>query len=371
MASKKQAGYALDQSPFYRLTSKRKLAALLELPLRDLRFLIALADNYRAWDLPQKRQDVLAGMPAKKERKIQQPKPLLGAIHKRIAVLLSRIQKPRFVYSATRGVSYADNARRHMNSDRGIKVDIKDFYQTIRPKQVRDFFEYELKCAPDIAHLLSQICCVNNSLPTGSALSPILSYFACSRMFSQIASQAESRNLVFTLYVDDMMFSGEEATRDFSAVIVRVLAGHGFIGHKISYFPPGTAKVITGVAVWADRVSLPRRRYRKMRLFQKAFWRTNTFDEAQLLGNTLIGQFREAERLHPGSKKHAKPIEDRLDLMKISLFGSLTQVPVKTKRSRKAINIKRAGAAFIEMRKMRKKKPQNTSAHLVSTTQQP
>lgn len=238
-----------------------------------------------------------------------------------------------------------------MNPHRGVKVDIKDFYQTVRPRLVRDFFERDLKCAPDIAHLLSEICCAGSALPTGSALSPVLSYFACSHMFARIAALAGNNELVFTLYVDDMMFSGVAASRDFSARVVRELDAFGFVGHKISYFPPGTVKVVTGVAVWLDRVSLPKRRYKKIRLFKEAFLKTQSFEEAQLLGKTLIGQYREAERLHPGSRKHAGPIQDRLDSMAVSLYGSLTSVPVKPKKGlKKKLVLKRSADQFAAMR---------------------
>jgi hypothetical protein len=351
MGRARQGRYALDQSPLYKVTSKRKLAALLQVSVRDLQFLASLSDNYRAWTLPQKRQEVLAGMPAKKPRSIQQPKPLLDAVHRRISALLSRIQKPGFVYSATKGLDYVDNARQHMNAHRGVKVDIKDFYPSVRSRLVRTFFEEVMRCAPDVARLLTRICCAGDVLPTGSSVSPLLSYFACSRMFARIAALAERKGMVFTLYVDDMMFSGEEATRQFASEVVRELAAYGFVGHKISYFPPGSVKVVTGVAVWHDRVSLPRRRYRKMRIFRSALDREKSYENAQLLAGTLMGQYREAERLHPGSRAHASVIQARLELMRAKMFGPLTAVPAaKVKKAKRPIALNRAQKSFLQLR---------------------
>lgn len=347
----RQGRYALDQSPLYKVTSKRKLAELLQVSVRDLQFLASLSDNYRGWTLPQKRQEVLAGLPAKKPRSIQQPKPLLDAVHRRIATLLSRIQKPGFVYSATKGLDYVDNARQHMNVHRGIKVDIKDFYPSVRARLVRTFFEETMCCAPDVARLLTKMCCAGDALPTGSSVSPLLSYFACSRLFARISGMAEKRGLVFTLYVDDMMFSGEEATRQFASEVVRELAAYGFVGHKISYFPPGSVKVITGVAVWHDRISLPKRRYRKMRMFDSAFRREKSFENAQLLANTLMGQYREAERLHPGSRVHANIVQARLEVMRTKIFGPLTAVvPKMAKKDRRPIALGRAQKNFTLLR---------------------
>lgn len=351
MGRARKARYPLDQSPLYKVTSKRKLATLLQVSVRDLQFLASLSDNYRAWTLPQKRQEILAGMPAKKPRSIQQPKPLLDAVHRRISALLSRIHKPGFVYSATKGLDYVDNAKQHMNAHRGVKVDIKDFYPSVRARLVRTFFEEVMRCAPDVARLLTKICCAGDVLPTGSSVSPLLSYFACSRMFARISAMAEKKGLVFTLYVDDMMFSGEEATRQFASEVVRELAAYGFVGHKISYFPPGSVKVVTGVAVWHDRVSLPRRRYRKMRIFQSALRREKSYENAQLLASTLMGQYREAERLHPGSRVHANLVQARLELMRARMFGPLTAVvPKKAKRDKRPIALSRAQKQFLQLR---------------------
>ena len=71
-----------------------------------------------------------------------------------------------------------------------------------------------MKCAPDIARLLAKICCIHGALPTGSPISPTLSYFACEDMFSWIGNLARSNNLCFSLYVDDMFFSGETASQE-------------------------------------------------------------------------------------------------------------------------------------------------------------
>lgn len=351
MPKRKHGCYPVDQSPLYKVTSKRKLAELLKLSVRDIRYLASLTDNYRQWEMPQKRQEILAGLAAKKPRVIQQPKPLLDAVHRRISDLLSRIQKPSFVFSATKGLDYVDNARRHMNPHRGVKVDIKDFYPSVRSRLVRKFFEKRLHCAPDVAELLTKICCFGEHLATGSSVSPLLSYFACSELFARIERLASQRQLVFTLYVDDMMFSGEEATRMFASEVVRELAAHGFIGHKISYFPAGTVKVVTGVAVWSDRVSLPMSRYKRMRRYSAAFRRSTGYEDARLLATTLMGQYREAERLHAGMHTHARRIESRLTIMRATQFKGLASAPPKpSKPKRKPIPLNRASSRLARLR---------------------
>ncbi|TAK37905.1 MAG: RNA-directed DNA polymerase [Lysobacteraceae bacterium] len=313
--------YPLTSSPFYRLASKQKLAAILGVSLRDLRLLLKQPDNYRLWDTRRRRRDELVGIPHK-ARAIQQPKPLLAIIHKRLAILIGRIEKPDYVYSATKARSYFDNARPHAIGEPTVKIDIKNFYSNVTRRFVRDFFERRLQCSPDVAHVLTELCCIttasSSALPTGSAVSPVLSFFACSEMFRRIAEIAKDHGLIFTLYVDDMVFSGSKANRHFTSKVVHELAKNGFVGHKITHFRGDATKVVTGVAVSAGRVDLPFRRQRKIRQFEEAFWAATNPEDISLLGATLLGQYREAERIKPGTKLRALAVAARLEKLGLS-----------------------------------------------------
>ena len=336
--------YPINQSPLYKLTSKRRLADVLQISLADLLFIAGLEENYREWELKQKRQEQLAGLkPPSKPRMIQQPKAVMNAVQKRLAGMLSRVAKPEFVYSATKARSYFDNADAHRSQLPAVKIDIKDFYRSVKQKAVKDFFEREMRCEPDVAHLLAKLCCVRGFLPTGGPISPVLSYFACSPMFRRIASAADESGLTFTLYVDDMVFSGKGADRDFLKKIWRDLSANKLIGHKIAYFAPNQPKIITGAAVFADRIEIPYKRQNRIRFFERAFWRTQDPDEIALLGKTLLGQYREAERVQAGSRARAKPIQERIDATRALRFADLTEVAVvKPKPRRRKVVLKRS-----------------------------
>lgn len=328
--------YPPDQSPLYALTSKRKLADVLGIPLKDLVFLASLKDgNYQEWPLRQKRRDELAGIKASaKVRFVQQPMPLLRTLHDRTAALLGRIEKPSFVFSATKGRSYLDNALQHRdNIDQpAFKVDIKSFYPEVKYRWVRRFFEQDMKCAPDVARFLARLCCVHGALPTGSPISPTLSYFACAPIFHWMNEFAVANGLVFTLYVDDMFFSGAAASRNLSKLVLNHLASRGFQGHKVAHFRAGQVRVITGAAISKNGVSIPFKRQARTRLYERAFAATSDPQAAQILGKALLGQYREGERLQRGSRERARPIQDRMDAINALRFEDLTQVAPKRKR---------------------------------------
>lgn len=329
------------------MTSKKRLALLAGISVADLKVLLDLGpENFKRWKLGQSERDRLTGAPQKKPRLIQEPKPLLRAFHKRLALLLGRIEKPDFVYSATKKRSYVDNALRHADGFRCVKVDIKNFYPSVKFAAVRRFFKHDLCCCDDIAHVLAMLCCVDGALATGSPVSPALSYFANSRLFAEIESLARERELVFTLYVDDMVFSGHAATRGFAEEVRRKLKHHGFIGHKITYYAPGAVKVITGVAVGPGGIDLPHGRRCRIRLTEEAFARASQESDRRLLGSALIGQYREAERIRPGIKANAARIQARM--------GEQGILPA-VRRMRRPLNLKRSAQIFGELRERREK----------------
>ena len=192
-----------------------------------------------------------------------------------------------------------------------------------------------MKCAPDVAHFLAKLCCVNGYLPTGSPVSPVLSFFACSPMFRRIAQAATESGLTFTLYVDDMVFSGPGADRDFLKKVWPDLSRNQLVGHKVAYFAAGQPKIVTGAAVWADKIGIPFKRQKRIRFFERAFRRTKDPDEIELLGKALLGQYREGERIEVGSRARAKPVQDRMDATRSLRFADLTEVPVKKPKARR------------------------------------
>lgn len=316
MISKKQ--YNKDQSPLYSIKSKRRLARVLE---TDAKTIIHLASDtskhYKLWETKQKPRDKICNI-THKPRKIQQPKEDLFKIHKKIAKLLSRIKKDEFVYSATKGRSYLNNAEFHKNRihEPSFKVDIEKFYPSVKIKKVQNFFQNGMKCAPDIARLLAKICCIHGALPTGSPISPTLSYFACEDMFSWIGNLARSNNLCFSLYVDDMFFSGETASQELRNKVIMHLKKNDLRGHKISHFSANKTRVITGVAITPKGLRITNNRYKKIRIYSNAFFRSKSPENIQTLGKTLLGQYREASRVEPRLLQRTGKVQNRMEMFK-------------------------------------------------------
>src|ERR1035438_6872737 len=130
-------GYHLNQSPFYQLSSKRKLAGLLGFNISDFACLIDKS-NYHEFK-------------NKKGRLIQHPlkNGTLDSIHKSIAKLLARIELPSYLYSC-KGRSYVLNAAAHSANVPLIKTDISKFYPSTSFSSIFSLFRNDFKCSPDV-----------------------------------------------------------------------------------------------------------------------------------------------------------------------------------------------------------------------------
>lgn len=250
--------YALQDSRLYKMVGKGQLETLLGIQLQHLDRLLSPA-NYRVW--------VNAN-----SREIQQPINWLGQVHKRIGDLFSRIEVPEYVYSQ-KGRSYVDNARQHTGNVPLGKTDISKFYPSITRQMVWRMFSEDFKCAHDIADILADICCYQQKhLPTGSALSGRVAFFAARKMFDEIYEKSIMTGNKMTLYVDDVTLSGRGVTKSFLCQVRKTVRRHGLKtkSAKTKTFSAYTAKTVTGVVVVGNEVRLPNSRHKKIREDRRA-----------------------------------------------------------------------------------------------------
>lgn len=274
--------YKIDQCALYKVGSKKRLSKILNISLKNLLYLAKSTNNYRVFELPAESCSFTGKI--RKARLVQEPKPLLKAIHTRLQKLISRIEPPIYGHAAIKGRSYRSNAQTHTSSLCLATLDVRKFYPSTRQSFVRDFFAKKLLCAPDVADILTKICCFpcqtdsSNSigLPTGSPLSPILSLHANKKMFDQLQRYSDTNNLIFTCYVDDITFSGQTFPKDLVRRIKEIVFSYGHIiaNEKTKIFKETDTKHVTGVAIRDNRLTVPHSRFQKARSISKTLKNT-------------------------------------------------------------------------------------------------
>ncbi len=237
---KLKSKYPLNQSPFYKVNSHQTLAKILHIDIKTLRKVLDKGiDNY-----------FFSKTTSDKPRELQIPKPQLRRIHSRINNLLSRIESPSYLNSGVKGRSNVKNARAHLGDKALIKVDIKSFYTSTTVEMIEKCFIKTFRCAKDVAKTIAELCCVNGHLPTGSPISQSVSFYVNISVFNHLQSYSKSRKIEFSVYVDDLTFSGQKIPQHFIEYVTSFIKNNrGYECHKIRKYNSVTPKVITGAVI--------------------------------------------------------------------------------------------------------------------------
>lgn len=249
--------YALEQSPLFRMRSVHSLAALMGVSTSVLDG-VCRSPRFS----PTRSQFPRPG----KTRRVNEPLGLTMHMHYRLWQLLDRVRRPLFLQSATRGRGCLSNAAQHANGYPAASADIKLHFESTTKRRLMHFFGQALSMAPDLSGRLASLCTVNDHLPLGSPVSPLLAYWAHAPFFDAVHSLCESRDVTMTLYGDDLCFSGDAASRALLAEVEALSRAYGVYlpRWKQHTFARGAAKVFAGVEICKERLAFPKTKHRQI-----------------------------------------------------------------------------------------------------------
>ena len=276
--------YSIDQSALYRIRGKGQFKSIIGVDWDAVPSLLN-TNLYRVWL-------------NEKGREIQQPIGRLEKIHKRIGDLLSRIELPDYLFSQ-RGCSYADNARQHVGEIPLVKTDIHKFYPSTTRAMVHRMFVEDFQCANDIAGRLADICCYRQlHLPTGSAVSGRIAFFAARQMFDSISGLAANQGCTMTAYVDDITISGDAASKTLLGEVRKIVHQHGLKTKqsKSKTFSATAAKPVTGAVIAGDELRLPNKRHQKIHEVRQALATASSLEKPRIQ-RILRGRIQEAKQI--------------------------------------------------------------------------
>jgi RNA-directed DNA polymerase len=186
-----------------------------------------------------------------KQRWIDNPTGPLKAIQSRIEQrVLNRVILPEHLLGGVRGKTIKDNAERHFAAKFLVTIDIKSFFPSITPHQVRSVWRETLNCSPDVAYLLTGLTTCRGYLPQGAPTSTMLANLVLSSFDEEIRTACDAHAVVYSSWVDDLAFSGEDA-RLVVAPVIAALKNAGFrVSHsKIKVMGPGERKVLNNLVL--------------------------------------------------------------------------------------------------------------------------
>lgn len=285
--------YPIDSSPLHKLRTKRKLAQLLGTEVAVVNGLTRDTDrNYKVFPIRSGR----------KQRWIQEPKPNLKRLHRRLFRLLQRIDTPDYLHSGVKGRSYMTNAAAHVGPHQVYKLDIKSFFPSVAPTHIYFFFHDLLNCSPDVAWKLRAICTIGEHLPTGSCISQVVAFYAYKPLFDRLFDLAESHQLHMTCYVDDLTFSGKDITSRFKHEAKLAIFQAGLVAHKERFYGHTKKKLITGAVV--DGAGLSVRNKHRLSIYHtvKLFRGLPPGEERDKVLRSLVGRCCAASLIDPKFK---------------------------------------------------------------------
>lgn len=293
--------YHVDQCALYKVRGLSRLAELLFTSVDRLEdFARRHSDMYSEWDIPSK---------PGKMRHIEHPAPPLKKIHARIETLLMRLEPPGYLFCPVKGRDFLMNALQHHGQRAVWRVDVKDYFASTRSANVLAFYRDRLNCAGDVATLLTKLSTFRGHLPTGSPLSPVLSFFANEPMWESIRATCDESGCSISLYMDDLTVSGEKVPWPLRQHILRALNQNGFKGHKCQYAVARPA-LVTGLITGRARPTLPHSHFRKFRQTLALAEGMVPPDELARMAASLNGMMR-LRRLANARISRSRALKDR------------------------------------------------------------
>ncbi len=216
---------------------------------------------YREFTLPRGRRP----------RIIHAPRVSLKVIQKWIGYHLSRSRSlPANVHGFVPGRSTVTAATQHLGADWLLSVDLRDFFPSTSRAEVRSIFD-GLGYPDRASRVLTDLTTVRRSLPQGSPASPVLANLVFEQTDVKLKNIAEERNIIYTRYADDIVFSGAGSVpAGLLAGISQIIedSGWSLAENKTACRSQPLALRVHGILVHGSALRLPklyRNRLRRMR----------------------------------------------------------------------------------------------------------
>lgn len=273
----------LNEDPFLNLRSIEDLCELLKFETANFSSLIDHSqDSYRVFSIPKKRGG---------ERLIESPSRDLKYLQRLLNEHLQRIYnraRPANVHgflsnfnktAITRSI--VTNASEHVGAEQLLNLDLNNFFHSVGVMRVKEIFmAYPFYFGNDLASYLAILTTYKERLPMGAPTSPVLSNFACFMLDRKLARLAESYQLRYTRYADDLTFSGEAIKAQHLLEIREIIQSEDFIVNDAKTRVQGNkgSQMVTGLKV-NEQVNVDRKFVRSIRAMLNN-WRSQSIYKA-------------------------------------------------------------------------------------------
>lgn len=150
------------------------------------------------------------------DRVLNAPVPFLKMLQRCLNTALNIVFTPHYAaYGFVPNKSIAQNAQQHINRNFVFNVDLLDFFGNIQFKRVKTVLELSpFNLNDELAFLIANLCCYDNTLPQGAPTSPTLSNVVCQKLDRRLTKLSKKYYARYTRYADDITFSSRKDVFD-------------------------------------------------------------------------------------------------------------------------------------------------------------
>ncbi|MBY7884057.1 reverse transcriptase family protein [Vibrio fluvialis] len=209
------------------IASKSALCVTLGFTLLELNEVLSVPSSER-----YKRKEI--DKPDGSKRVVYNPHPLIRRAQRRINTNIFKklVSWPYYLYGSIPNTvikesglpkiiirkDYVTCASKHCGAKSLLKMDIKNFFDNIHENHVRNLFLRFFHFSPEVAHILTNICCHESNVVQGSPTSSYIASLILWDVEHLAVKKISRKNLVYTRLVDDISVSSKSSKYDFSMI---------------------------------------------------------------------------------------------------------------------------------------------------------
>lgn len=142
--------------------------------------------------------------------------------------ILENITISESAYGFRKGINIVHNAQKHTFKKVVYNIDIKDFFPSIKRKDIFYIF-YNRGYTSEVSYILSKLLTYKEHLPHGAPSSPYLANIKCEKLDFSIRAFCERIGAHYTRYADDITIScNNKKLIDNFLVIKKIIQNNGF-----------------------------------------------------------------------------------------------------------------------------------------------
>ena len=194
------------------------------------------------------------------QRDITAPYPSLKYVQTWIYEnILSKVSVHGCAHGFVEKRSIISNVHPHLGKKYMLKVDLKDFFPSIKINKIIQVFR-SLGYSHEVAFYLASLCSYEKELPQGSPASPMLCNIIAKHMDRRLYRLAKRFGYSYTRYADDIAFSGDEIAVTFISYVRNIIEDCGFALNekKVRLYGEKGNKILTGISLASGQPRVPR-----------------------------------------------------------------------------------------------------------------